>query len=93
MVSMPRPGIWSTGDLKTGAEVARVPWKLLITRATAREALDIPRDLAQDRVSLGVEGGCTRVPGVGGCIHQGAWGPEGLVTISYPTLPHHTPPS
>lgn len=59
----PRPGIWSTGDLNMGAEVARVPWKLLITRATAREALDIPRDLAQDWESLGVTVG---VPGSDG---------------------------
>ncbi len=38
---VPTPGIWSTGDLERDAEVARVPWKLLLTRASAQDALSL----------------------------------------------------
>ncbi|CAK9031918.1 5 bisphosphate carboxylase/oxygenase large subunit N-methyltransferase [Durusdinium trenchii] len=32
-------GIWSLGALEKGAEVARIPWKLLLTQASAKKAL------------------------------------------------------
>ena len=37
-------GIWSTGDLAKASEVARVPWKLLMTRRSAMEALGLSKE-------------------------------------------------
>ena len=43
----PSPGIWSTGTLERDAEVARVPWKLLLTRASAQDALKLSSEIGE----------------------------------------------
>ena len=40
-------GIWSTGTLERDAEVARVPWKLLLTRASAQDALKLSSEIGE----------------------------------------------
>ena len=45
----PSPGgIWSSGPLELGAEVARVPWRLLLTRATAMRSLGLTPELGTE---------------------------------------------
>jgi hypothetical protein len=42
------PGIWSSGALDLGAEVAKIPWRLLLTKATAMRSLGLSPRLAKE---------------------------------------------
>lgn len=41
-------GIWSSGALDLGAEVAKIPWRLLLTKATAMRSLGLSPRLAKE---------------------------------------------
>ena len=42
------PGIWSSGALDLGAEVAKIPWRLLLTEATAMRSLGLSPELTRE---------------------------------------------